>query len=695
MNPKLVKKLKENISKDLYNGILFLATSLQTLDKGPNSIMNDKKFLKIQDRSEDGLYRTSFSDDGEKDFMPSWIRPSEIYPVTDRNAFETFKTKSAELLEDMEESVHMLSEKKVISDKSAEYMQAAYFDSVRRALKGYGTDYLCAKSPLGDNFTQFTGAAIDERNLNRNIAKWNEKCPVWDLVIESNRQQNTFARYIKEREQGRISEKREADFRRKLYSETLKMLEMTKKVDDAVSNKELHDEMVKDHLFGNDPFHISSLAVRGIGPFVAVQEAYKTGLEQGWALDDIPALASFKQLLEILERKAICNAETDLDKFEFYDKPNYKNPGGKDIVDRMKSFCEMIEEIPLHSEEDTVEESKKKRDEILLGMKELVDELKRSKGTLYEEARKITQCFDGYYKEARERDPKIQYDEEKAFGVSVKGKELIGSEVFRHKLNNTNSGIDMNEESKEHREFREAEETVLRFTRLQEKVKSGQKKFTDDERTAYLENCLQALDDLVYRADQYMASGVDKNVENGLDLRKIHTFGVRQFAGSEREKLFKEAMDNKLTLGAKDLNDFRMNVAAKKWAKAVKTLSEMPEMPKANDTPAIKKFMIASANILVGRLAFSEHEPSKKAVQTMGLGAVKSEILDDKDFRKMIVGFLRDKRMTPAQVAEKLTKANPVELLKTISHKNVKQAQKKAEVIRKHDKKMAARQLAG
>ncbi|MBR4758566.1 MAG: hypothetical protein IK078_00260 [Lachnospiraceae bacterium] len=254
-------------------------------------------------------------------------------------------------------------------DKARQFASAMGPNMLRRFAAGYTDAYMMTQTPLQAGIMAF-GPVLDmSGSLPYKMAVSTRKgFPVYDTVIQADGAINTLADYWTEKGKAPLSDEREDFYRRKLYDQMSQVNtyldRLYEKGIDPESNKVLKEAGITDP--GNDAFHMHERAARGSGLLKASAEAYKAGLENNWAIDDLGTLSLFNYARRKSRIFTENNSVAGMEQFVKYDEPRYKDEFHKDWLDRMDNYWKQAMEKPLTSQQQ--------RDSIFENMKELMRE---------------------------------------------------------------------------------------------------------------------------------------------------------------------------------------------------------------------------------------------------------------------------------------------------------------------------------
>ena len=593
-----------------------------------------------------------------------------------------------------------------IQSKTMDMLKAMGPNRIRRAAEGFSPDYLLTKTPFVHGSQSF-GPAIDlghDKSIAAKVALCSRNdFPVYDAVIAEDAAEQTLVDYWKDKEKGTVTPQKEDQYRRRLYDQVSQLDSyldtMYKTLDDPEKNQQLWDMGISDP--GNEPWHMHEKAARGTATVKTAAEAYKTGLEQGWHIDDLGTLANFNNIRRVERNKTLYSSSTHQDQCKEYEKPVYMDSGHEKWLDEMDQLWNKIQETPVRSAEQ--------RSELLDEIKEKIRDGYVKGYVLESNAR----AFNQTYTTCRKRDKLIEKGLEPAFvdtqglTMSDKGKERLqeiddfkkldgmklGSDealgrkksdepdmIMEDELNKSfieepetesetekeaknsdweldtifedfnakRSGIFMGRESTVHENLRTAAE----------KMRDIREKIGSPMNPKMLPEYLNALDEVAYRSSQYQKERADASTTAG----KQRLEGAKAFEKMAKEELLrvKNAMNKELGTNY-ELSKLRTMVAQAQAVKAEKKLGELLKDGKALNDKEKEKVMDHAATILAATISTSAMEASRNGFQTMGMNSVKKSILANKEFKSICQDYLKKPGMTAEKMAGELKNGKAVQ----------------------------------
>ncbi len=600
-------------------------------------------------------------DDMSKETVDTLNFAYDIYEVRNKNIYKIYLDQAGQAIKDVDDTIDSAVANGDFSEKAGKVLKAVSSRPAQREISGRTAAHLALYTPLADTYATNFGASVAltaDKEMDATMKKWNDKCPVWDLIIESENQMDILGGYINEKEKGTLTSEKEAKYRKELLENVTRMQKMAKKVDDTVSDPKLHDELVKDKVFQNDPFHLNTKSARGQASLTASLDAYKKGLENGWEIGDLGVLAAFNAARQYAENYQTTNMGLKLSTFK---EDTSKATPKKAAV--LKEMNELYKEMTTTK----LKPGDEKRNQFMEKMKSLMDRGNKencftdrtaaSFNPLYENVTAPVRVTEKEVEEQRSRENLKEAHDRKA--------------EFRRIVEQTNKGIDPAKESQEHKELRVALEKLKEVLDLKEKIAGKGMLPSQKQAERIIEQTVLRLDDVRYQAAKYKTAGADKKVA-GAAARIQGVDAITKYADKMSYNIDLDYRKLDMSMPLEMDNDMiRQQVATRRSEAAQKKLMESG-MP--TNVAELKTFMLRAADVLVGKIANSDRKEAKNAVRSYGINGLKDNILDDKHFRNLIKGYLNDKTMTPAKVVAELRGNDGVRKLQQ-NAKNVKNAQ--------------------
>lgn len=552
-------------------------------------------------------------------------------------------------------------------------MDVMYGKYADRIVKGYPDNYISYKTPLGENYKSIMAAMnnnLSNHKLQKDIDKWRQVFPVYGYLQQNNKIYDTLINYWEEKKANPepVPEEKEQEYREKLYnniiSTTVLFDKMMSAIEDPVIVKELH----KDQVLGNDPFHLHPLSARGMGQVSASLESYKKCLENGWAIDDIAFVAGFKYVIDSVEKEVHGNQAVSYDSYKKFDPPKYVNEEAKKHIEGMKALYEKIAENPLRSAEQ--------RKEWLDQMDQMVKEgmeknyLKASDSSILNVS---TRYYQQLSKQRPLRDKLIEAGKEKAVFPSIDTQKAMEKQnkfemkVFNQNfaameslLNTRRTDWWFGSENKEHKNLREAVETLKRFYAANPNKVEWR---TPEEQELYARKLLNRLDAVEHYAKLYLEKKSGAGTEAGKDrVRGAERF--KNFARLQKQALLNDMKQRNADASYATVDSMRSRLAFSAAEESVKRLEEYNELP--TQGPQRERVISLAANVLVGRIATDGGIKAKSVLAEHGCLDLKKEVVRNKDFINLMDRYLNTPGMTGKKFVEEITGRNILKHLGTV-----------------------------
>ena len=680
MDPELYQKTKEpnykHIARTLYN----VATAFSYAGKEDplkNSAVNS-----VTDITSPTI--TGAFDEYSSGSVTTPNFAYDLHDVRNQHLHQTYVQDVKDAVREMDTLIDKATDRGDFGKETGEVMKAFSTSPVRRELEGKSDAHLAMRTPLANTYASTFGASLKmtaDKEMDSTMKKWGKTCPIWDLVVESEKQMDLLGNYFKDKDAGKLTPEKEADYRKKLLAQVTDMQEKAKKVDKAVSDPKTHAELKADKVFQNDPFHLHSLSARGQASLTASLDAYKKGLENGWAIEDLGVLASYNAARVSLENSLTTNQSTDLKNFK--KDTSMATPKKTAFLSDMNALYEEMTKTKLAP-------GSEKRDQYMNQMKEMVARGEKEKvfaDNVVPYFNMIHEVCTGKTVLTNDREVQQKREQEK------RNDQLENQKNVRETLNElrknyrqSSEGIDPKNESPEHKEYRLAVEKLNKVLRVREQVAGGDRTLNQAQADKLMEQTVLVLDDVIYQAQKYAQSGADKKVK-GAEARQEGLDSIKSLAKNLLNPENMEQDSRKLGISSSEVpnpEEIRKKVATRRSEAAEQKMANM-KMP--SNTAELKEFMLCAADVLVGKIANSDRRESRDAVEKLGVNALKSNILDDKHFRNLIKDYIKDKSMTPAKVVAELKGNAGVRKLQehapdAMKEKQAKQAKQEAKMTK-------------
>ena len=646
------------------SGLFFLTTSAIP-ENSEFSLENDPLNLKLSSNAED--YQDAF-------FWPLGAGKSlygkysmstggniEYTPVLDEEAAKKYHDDVKTIQNTLEIYLNEQRDKGEIGTKAYDFFNAQMIDRIKMGLEGNNEFYISSRNPLG-LVLKTVDACLDgniSKEYNDKIEKWDEEFPLWSFYIETEKSYRTIAQYWDEKDKngGQISEAGEELYRAKLYQNIVQMEKHFEKIVNGVADEDINQKLRDDKIFasGNNPFHIHPLSNRGMKEAVVSIDAHKKGLENGWPIDDLPLLSAFGTITLVGIDSKISNGSMNLADFKLYEEKDYKYKSAeeKDFFSRMESFYSNMTNTTL--------KSAKQRKEYIKKMNQLVDE-GQEKGYIAKDSSQA-EYFKQVLKDVQKRTRRIDSGKEKAFFKTGIETSLDPIGRIDSMLTSLNKRRAFNQETEEHKDLRLSVEDYKKTLADLNKDWEKNKEPSQEEFFGKIAEAVEKLDKISFASDKYVAAKKSVNYGVGMD-RLRGAKELSSYAAAEKKKLFDQykayfKAGNEVTMAT-----LRGYTALKNMNESVMKLEQMEKMPtKKGDK---KELVSLAADIMVGKYAVSKNPAFKNALNQKSLQNIKKEIMKDPDFQDIIKGYLADKSVTPAKIANELTTGKSIEKLKRI-----------------------------
>ncbi len=540
------------------------------------------------------------------------------------------------------------------------FMNALYRKTAERIDKGYPETYISYKTPLGENLRSFAASVqcqLENHKLQKNISKYRHEFPVYAFVQATNKQYDTLIEYWEQKKaDGTIPEEKEQQCREKLYGQIVEGCLYFDKMMSAIENPVLEKEITEDGVLGNDAFHLHPLSYRGMYQTSASLETYKKCLENGWAIDDIAFAASFKMVLDAMDGATLGNGSLEYRNYKKYDKPVFENEEAEKHVLKMKELYQEIVSNPL----ENAKQRKKWLDSMDALVKEGVEKNYLKKAGA-EEIISTVKYYNQIAKQRPLRDKMIELGRARvsfpAFDVKkltekmrAKDERLLEKRItiMEASLNTKRTDWWYGSENKEHKNLREAVEDLKKFYE-ENKGMDGKK---PEEQKRYARQLLNRLDAIEHYAKIYIEKKGKAGTNAGAErLRGANYFKI--FARSQKDILLENMKKSNLTGPDSTIDSVRMDFALSKAEKSKSTLEKLNKLPAEGKQR--NAAMLLATDLLVARLAEDSGIKGKAMLKEYGTMELKKELLQDKNYYKLIDGYFNRPDMTGKKLTEEMT----------------------------------------
>ncbi len=606
--------------------------------------------------------------------------------------------------------------------KTFDVIKAVGTNHARRSAEGYTKAYLHHKTPLklGNSLLIACTDTSISRNLIHRVAEYERKdFPLYEVLLKSDETLQSMTDYWKEKAKGPMSAEREDTFRRRLYDQTATMIPLLEKMDessfDEDRNIEMHKEGVTDK--GNEPYHTNSRAARGSHILLASVRAYKMGLENNWAIDDIAPLACFNYLREYSRNQTLFKSSNDRHTYVAFDPPKYINEEHKQWLDDCDKLYDSISRIPLTSSEERAERLDQIREKVREGYEKgyVPEDYANSFNIMYENARKRDAAIEKGTEPAFQDTPNLQIREEnKALLRKMEAYEMLdlrpddplkanmervdkrdekeqeereriqnknfvrennggkaipvekrnwAFEDKMHSFNAKRSSVFLGRESPEHKNLRTAAEALYgQECRLNDSPKP--------EQLARLFNQIEAVE---YYSGVYQQEKKDVNTPAGKErLKGAKELG--EYAAGRKQELLEKL--NKAYGTDLDMEGMQKKVCREEAQRAGKVLSKNYKNNLGSAEEDIGFVSRAAATLVAYKMSTSAVDSVKEGFKSMGAVAMRNEIMQSKEFKSVIKSAMDAGKMNGQELAESILKGDFVKKMSKVG----KQLRQKAEV---------------
>ena len=625
-------------------------------------------------------------------------------------------------------------------DKTVAVMDAMQSKRLRRSADGFSEAYLLKICPfdLGINaFGPCMNLSDSPRSMVSKVAEATRLgYPIYDALLQTDAATDTIVDYTKDKEAGKLNPDKEKNYRRKMYdhvSQIERCLDIMYDTSlDPVKNENLRKRGITDPL--NEPFHIHKYSPRGSMVLYTAAQAYKTGIENNWDLEDCRALSAFNFAMNVAKRGVEYQSNVSLAGYEKYKEPKYKDDDHKAWMDDMEAIWNKVKKTPLQNAE--------MRKDILEEMNSCIEK-GHSKGYL---DNATASAYSMHMQSTGERSILIEEGKEKAVADPISNLSI--SARGRQMLKQHDEAIKINEQPKKRENTRPEENEEISF----EAEKDLNTAFTTEDRNEYLKNVGMSEEDIrnivtydygdtepesshdwqyaqavekftAKRSKVFLGRESDehKNLRVALEemnelrhkpggLKKTEDLaeyferldevryrsaiyikeksGANTPAGIERlegakeiEQFAKDEMQDALDM----LNDrfgekgryiyMRERIAKEKSEKAQEQLLKLCDDGMPQTKEAKQKASDLAADIIAGNFAASNVNASKNGFNSMGRLALKNDIMKSKEFKAAMEGYYKKPDMDAATFVNELKNGKAMSRINKI-HKKFQEKEK-------------------
>ena len=536
------------------------------------------------------------------------------------------------------------------SNKEKEYMNAVYIKNMERVEKGYSDTYMMYKTPISGIFHTIGSSInplVENHKLQNDMKKFANDFPVFDLVVKANEINDTLVDYweSKKKAGGALSPEAEQKERQKLYDKVIATSVIYDKVMSGVEDPEISRKVIEGKILGEDPMHIHPLANRGLKCASAGLDAYKKGLENGWAIDDLAALAAFKMVIETMEGFALGNGAMKASDFESYDPPKWASEETREFVGKMNSLYEEITTNPLTSNEQRKKYLNKMDSIIGEGRdRNLFRVVCNNKTDDLEKYNDSISYYDQISVQRPLRDKLIEENREIAFHPTIDKNRRL--DVIEARLNTKRTDLRFSSENKEHKALRESFEELKKFVK-----ENPKKERSHEEMIEYARKLLNRLDDVDRNAEIYVNLKKKASSSGGKE-RLAGARDCASYAKSQKLLLLKEMKKQGIVEPDANVNDMRKSFAKIVMDNSQQKLESMQVLP--TDKKGWNEVYNSAADIIVGRIAAGNGIQGNRVMEEYGVFGLKKLIAGNKEFKKYINDSIKDNTMTGKKLVEEL-----------------------------------------
>ena len=625
--------LKNSIVKNFANRYNALQASVRTKVKLnlPDELFDDSDMAK-----------EAFNLDYDDRFFTAnhVLQNVDVFEISDQSKFEEFKELGQKTLNEWNQTIDDLAVNEPEGETVKALLKAQGLNQLQRDLSGFSKEYINTKWPMSyaaQGLIAELGIDMDG-SMPAKLQAAGESFPIYDLVIESDQQVQTVTDYFSEKEKGKIPAEREQLYRQKLYDQTVSMIGMIEKMSDtAMNNRPEAEKLVKLRVVESDPFQLSKYGARGSGPLLSYLEAQKDGLENGWAIEDLPILGTYLAFARKERGTYLHNDVNDQPKFKIYDPPKYPSDECRQYFDKVDALYESIKTTPL--------ESSQQRTKVLDSMQRLLIE-GRDKGFIDPDSSTYNLFFQQKQK-MEERDRAIEKGLERAFDTKITANPAVqAADLYVNEFETRRSAFFMGRESDEHKALRKAvaEYKELSKSPFQTPEKDAGKADKDrifQENLEKAEKLLESLDKMEMRADDYIRKKEGADTEAG-KARLRGAKKLRSRAELERKQLIESLNAGRGTAERVSLREVYTQMAIKNGDKAMETLEGMDRaLGKKADKELVRSL---AADVIVMQFATSRVAANAENFGKAGPAKMKEQILASKEFKAMADAYLDGKK---------------------------------------------------
>ena len=646
-----------------------------------NSLSNEKK----QEFMESDMYRELSNMEGHPDSdlildrtFESYNKATFVDPsgntrkplhLKSQKAYKEFKKKLNESADEIDNMIAGYQQDDALGKKSKEVLKTVTSDNLRNVSKGYSQNALGYRTPLSQVVKSYNAVfcfPIEGDTLRNNIKKYHKEFPIYDLTIEAGKLRNTLVDYYadKDKHGGALNADKENKYRQAIYDNVVVVEDYMNKVIAYSENKNVDQKLKDDGVLdaSEEVFNIHPASERGLSYSIYGLQAYKAGLENGWALDDIPLLATFHIIAENEANKLNGGPFKSVEAFEASkNKDKDINPEKRAFISGMKDLYDELKTKKLANEFDRKQAIDKMKDMVNRGL---------AKGFLLDNTKDIVMptnevaYFDQFYTQQSTREQKIAKGLEPAICPPVVAKGNSKLRRMSATLNTKRTDGWWKSESTKHKNLKNA---VTELELFCENNKAPGENASLEEQEKYYEQYLGKLDKVQHFAKIYMDKRMGASSTGGKERLKGAT-DISNYVDSERERVVENLAKNSDI----SVNEMRALLVKKKVAADSNKIASMKAMP--TDKEGLRQISEMAAEMMMGRLI--ESKAGEKVFNEMGADLMKSEIMKNTDFQKMMKSYYKDRYMTPAKLVQELKGDGAIRQIKSVNNQVKKTSEK-------------------
>ncbi|MCR5676152.1 MAG: hypothetical protein K6G16_10635 [Lachnospiraceae bacterium] len=229
-------------------------------------------------------------------------------------------------------------------EQIVDYANAVVFNPAKRALNGWPIFKTVERLNLASWHKEF-GAYINlgsGEEMRKKLAWCEANFPLPRMVIDIDKAIGMHTDYFDTVEKGEMTPELEAEYRERLLEQETRILSGLERVASVTSAEE--GQRIKELSgIGNGAHNFNRYASRGLRLTYSDTEARIAGLKNGWPIEDLNALSSYKYAMDSMYRIAFY---TENENLEMRDMPVFKE-GQQEYLTRMQQLWAKIESTPV------------------------------------------------------------------------------------------------------------------------------------------------------------------------------------------------------------------------------------------------------------------------------------------------------------------------------------------------------------